>query len=533
MRGGPQPPPRNQWVEYLVRPLLIGVMCGCVAVSLVELVRVLFPRWNGTFLVAGCVLAALEANYSYRLIRAKSLRGTDWLRFRVVEILLFFPVLKLGSYLGDSLPGVVADIRSWPQYPERLFDTETLAAFLLAILAWRVATETVEDFDRLNDPPHFHRGEIPPFESLTGRFFSGGLILLLTSGLTRIGLAEVLNLSRPSVPGLIVNVLVYFVLGLVILGQVRYVTLRRRWQAQQITISPELAGRWLRYSLAFIGLVAALAFLLPTSYTLGLLQVVGWVVGLIAGIIAYVGVLLFYLITLPLAWLASLFGGQPMPAPSLPPPRQLPPIDQAGQPLPNWIQILKSLVFWGAVLGMLYYVVRSYVRDHPELLASLANLRLIRALSSLWQAVWSWLGGWGRTLAGHVPRGLARRLVRRGGPSERGFGFLRLRGLSPRAQVLYYYLSVLQRAAQQGLARRPAQTPDEYRATLGPSLPQVRQDVDELTDAFVEARYSRHPVVSDQAQRVRLSWQHIKLALRAIRHKKEGDASRTLSDKSR
>jgi hypothetical protein len=523
MKREPQPLLPNHWVEYLLRPLLIGVMCGCVALSLVELVRVIFPQWNGTFLVAGCVLAALEANYSYRLIRARSLRGLDWLRFRIIEILLFYPVLKLGSYIGDSLSSIVADIASWPRYPERLFDAETLVAFLLAVIAWRVATVTVEDFDRLNDPPHLHRGELPPFESLTGRFFWGGFILLATSGLTRIGLAEVLNLSRPSVPGLIANVLVYFVLGLVVLGQVRYVTLRRRWHSQQVRISPDLARRWLRYSLIFIGLVAGLAFLLPTSYTLGLLQVIGWTVGLIVGVIAYVGTLLFYLITLPLAWLASLFGGHPMPNPTPPPPRQLPPVDQAGQPLPDWIQILKSFVFWAVVLGMLYYVVRSYVRDHPELVASLANLRLMRALRRLWEAVWGWFRGMGRGLADRMPRSLTRRLGRRGGASEPGFGFLRLRGLSPRAQVLYYYLSVLQRAARQGLARRPAQTPDEYRATLSPHLPQVQPEVDELTQAFVEARYSRHPIVADQAHRLRTSWQHIKLALRAIRGKKDDD----------
>jgi xanthine/uracil permease len=53
---------RYPWVENIFRPLVIGVMFACIALSLVELVRLFFPDWNGTFLVLLCVLAALEAN---------------------------------------------------------------------------------------------------------------------------------------------------------------------------------------------------------------------------------------------------------------------------------------------------------------------------------------------------------------------------------------------------------------------------------------------------------------------------------------
>ncbi len=56
------------------------------------------------------------------------------------------------------------------------------------------------------------------------------------------------------------------------LGQVRFATLRKRWQAQETKIVIT-AGRWVRYSLALIGLAAFLAFLLPTGYTVGLLEV--------------------------------------------------------------------------------------------------------------------------------------------------------------------------------------------------------------------------------------------------------------------
>ncbi|NIO71262.1 MAG: hypothetical protein GTN71_20065, partial [Anaerolineae bacterium] len=69
-----------------------------------------FPAWNGTYLIVGCVLVALEANYSYRLIRARQLRGTDVLRFRAVEMAMFFILLKIGGYVGDSWADVLADV---------------------------------------------------------------------------------------------------------------------------------------------------------------------------------------------------------------------------------------------------------------------------------------------------------------------------------------------------------------------------------------------------------------------------------------
>ena len=77
---------RSPWVQNLFRPLAIGVMVGCIALSVVGLVRLFAPTWNGVYLVVGTVLAALEANYSYRLIRTRKVRGPDVLRFRAVEM---------------------------------------------------------------------------------------------------------------------------------------------------------------------------------------------------------------------------------------------------------------------------------------------------------------------------------------------------------------------------------------------------------------------------------------------------------------
>jgi hypothetical protein len=513
------------WIENLFRPLVIGVMFGCIALSLVELVHLLAPAWNGTYLVAGCVLAAMEANYSYQLIRARALRGIDVLRFRVIELVLFFILLRIGGYLGDNWADVLADIQTWPRYPSGIVDLETAAAFVLAFLSWHVSTQTVRDLERLDEPPEHHRDYVSPMDSLAGRFFWGGAVLLIAAGLTRIGIAELLNLSRPSVPGLVLNVLVYFLLGLVMLGQVRFATLHKRWKAQGIKVADDLPRRWVRYSLALIGLAAFLAFLLPTGYTVGLLDTAGWILGAMLGVMAYIATLLFLLVTLPLTWLFWLLSkllGEPAPAPqgrlSLPPLAQQP----SGGVAPNWLEILRSLLFWIVALGIVFYVVRSYLRDHPEVREALLALGPIRALRRWWMALWQWLGRWVQSAGERIPRRFLSLPLARRKPSRESFRVFRLGALAPREQILYYYLSILRRASQRGFPRRPAQTPDEYRTTLEPNLPEAREEMNLLTQAFVEVRYSRHGVEPDQVRRVRASWQQVKAALNAIKRKLEG-----------
>lgn len=510
---------RGLWLESLFRPLVIGVMFACIAVSLVDLVHLVFPAWNGAFLILGCVLAALEAGYSLQLIRAMALRGSDLLRFRIVEIAMFLLLLKIGSYLGDSWADVLRDIQSWPSSPLSIIDLEFVAASILTIISWNVSTQTARDFERLNDPTPHHFEHISPMESLASRFFWGGGMLLITTGLTRIGIAQLLNLRRPSVPGLVLNVLVYFLLGLVMLGQVRLTSLRRRWRAQEIRVADDLASRWVRYSLAFIGLTACLAFLLPTSYTLGLLDVIGWLLGVVLGIITFIAALLFWLVTLPIAWLLSLVGeGLVAPFPRQPL-SQPAPGDLAPGPAPDWFQILRSLVFWALALGMIFYVVRSYVRDHPGLGQILSGLWPVRVLRSLWVALQGWWGKWKQAVREHMPHAFLHWPGRSATSPERPWRFFRLGALPPRSQIIYYYLSILGRAAQRGFARRRNQTPYEYEATLEANLPWAQEDMETLTQAFVEARYSPHAVEANQARRIRNHWQRVKAALRAIKGK--------------
>ena len=181
-------------------------------------------------------------------------------------------------------------------------------------------------------------------------------------------------------PRLVLNVLAYFLLGLALLGQAHWITLREQWKTHQTQVAGGLAARWVQFSLALLALAALIAFLLPTSYTVGLLDAIMQVIG----ILVYAVTILFLLVSFAVGaffrLLQSLFGLNAPAGPAqrlrLPPLRFQSPIQEQPSGLPSWLEALRTIVFWAIAVGMIAYVVRSYLRDHPGVLRALARLPL-------------------------------------------------------------------------------------------------------------------------------------------------------------
>lgn len=513
---------RDKWVDNVFRPLAVAGMMGSIALSFVNLIRLFFPSWNGAYMVVACVLAALEANYSYRLIRARDLRGSDVLRFRATEIALFFVLLRVGSLIGLGWRGMCEELRAWPQEPWRILDLEVGYAFVLTLLSWTASTRTTYDLERIGEPPVRDKYYVYPVDALTSRFFWGGAMLLWTAGITRIGISALLNLSRPSVPGLVLNVLIYFVLGLVMLGQIQHARLSHRWRKEGISIPRELSGHWVRYTLLFLGLTGLIAFVLPTGYTLPLLDVVSIVIGALLYVFNVVFQLAVLLFILALTPLARLFGGDLQRRPIDPgPPPQLPRTPVGGS-APNWFEVVRSVVFWVLALSVVIYIVRSYLEDRPELVKTVMTLKPFRAARRILFAIRRQLA----QLIGEARRRIPTRMrLRERATTEdqpagdKRFPFFRLGGLSRHERTLYYYLSILRRAARQGYPRGSSQTPYEYDAKLGPNLPEGEEELGRLTEVFVETRYSTHPVGAAEEKRVRVAWKKVRSALRALKRR--------------
>ncbi len=493
------------WIEHGFRPLVAGLMLSTIVWALAELLHTLSPAWGAAWLAGYSGLAAVAAYYSYRYVDAQRWDTTHQIRFRLAEVVLL--------YFGAQVLLTIVDPGYDLLQQLRRFDFISVGTFVVVLLSWMLGGLIASDLARIGEPPEQVPGYRTPLESLAGRFFVGGAVLLVLTGLNRVALADLLNTDRPPVPGLVINVLIYFVLGIALLGQVRYSALLERWGAQQLRVAPSLGMTWVRYSLIFAALVALLALLLPTHYTVGLLDTLRTLVG----ILGMLGMLLIWLILALLSLPFALLGLGQTPAPPQPPalPFTPPPAEPAGPGMdPVVAELLKSALFWLVIGAVAVYALRGYLQQHPALLAAVRRLAPLRALIAGLGALWGWLRGRRAALATSARQAVTRlRAARATVPRLPTLG--RAPALTPREQVRQYYLRVLQRAEAHGFPRRPPQTPSEYDAALAPALPAAHPDMARLTRAFEEARYSAHPVGPAEADAALAAGKQVEAALDA------------------
>ncbi len=518
---------RSRWADNFFRPLLITIMIMCFNISLVNLVRLFNPAWRGTYFLIGMLLTTVEAIYSYRVLRSWRSRGISILRYRIGEWTVLFLMLRILSFAGKPIPRIWAELQLIWQDPFNNFITiEFFILWMLAFIAWLVATNTMADFEELHDPP-FRWNNTLPLDNLATRFFWGGIILVLISGITqwilRAGLPILTDFQRPSLGGIIFNVLVYFTLGLVLLSQAHLTSLLVRWKIQKITVASDLVKQWAKYGFLFLGLITLVAFFLPTNYTLGFLASAAIVIRYLLAILMFIYELLLLLIFLPFVWLLSLLGQSPeMPAPAPIQPPLFPESAPEARPTIPWLEAIRSLIFWLVALAMIWYLVKIYLNDHPELTELLTSFKPVGFMINLLKQLWQQLRRLVRMGVGMIPKKVT--LSEPEGEtvaSTRQWSWFGLRGLPPRQRILQYYLNILKRAESGGPVRKTGQTPYEYEPNLSQVVPDAQMEVKALTQIFVRARYSRENFDEEQVTRVKGQWQQIRQALKNLRKRRQ------------
>lgn len=251
-------------IRDFLLPLASAVMVACIAVSLVALSYTLGSTWHSDYLVPLAALVSIEAYFSARI--------GGHIRLRIVELGIIYAVLEPVDALAN---GGTLQAALTPH-----FDESDLPGAILLLFVWLGVREMAEML------PEIHKSLEPTrvVSALALRFVAGGIFLFIVAGFSQRSLAGDMGLHETAASGPLLNVLVYFLLGMVILSYVQYESMQQRWAIQDIRIVGDLQGSWLRLTAALLVLALIVAVILPTTEVFGLGTLIGAIWQVLAGL---------------------------------------------------------------------------------------------------------------------------------------------------------------------------------------------------------------------------------------------------------
>lgn len=527
----------NQRAFRLLGYLLVFFMMVCGILTVGNLIHTLVPHWHSGVIAGILLFIVTDRLYTFRQLKALTFLTFDWTLAIGAQWVIIMLLTRLLLSYANGLDALRADLLLLGRgYITDLVTPEFVVGMLLALLIWFFVGQFLYVLDDIgleqetsSDPESAAvQGEpVPAHQRLVTLAFSVGIVLVVLTAMARLDYRAMFadtqglpSLRFTRFAGAEAGVLLYFVFGLALLSLSRLMSLQTHWNQMRIRVSSaNLYRQWGVYSLLFLVLLAMIVSLLPAGDSLGFFSLLGMLFNYLVDILFFLGQLVLSLLLLLFSLPFALFGqGPPVWQPSAPlPPVSLPPAPPASPPANNALwALVRSILLWGTLAVVILYAVRQFLGQHGGLGMALRTLRMTNWLILAWQWLYRQASSARLSVSLTIGDGWQRLVTRLGGTrSVPGLRPFRLRALDPRRQVYFFYLAMVRRGGEQGLSRKPSQTPDEYAGFLEKALPSVGEDIDALTEAFITARYSRREVDAGDAGRVKSLWARIRRALQA------------------
>lgn len=527
-------------IEEGIRPLAIAAMLTCIAVSISGLALEFATSWPSAAFAIIVFVVSLEGIHAQRRLARQRPTPEDRWRFHFVEVVVLLLLVRFGLYLSYGARRLLDDLRAWTANIASFFDATFIVVGLLALGFWALAKSVSQAIQAMEtspiervpssttDPNSYLRDTMPGrgrtdrqslLNRIVGIFFWGGVVLLILSGLGRVDLRQLVALEHARSSGVVVNALIYFVLGFLIVSEAQYTILKANWDLQGIPLLGRLGRRWLYLVVGFLLLVGLIAAVLPAGYSVGILDALAAATRWIVWAVVQVTFFVVFAISWLLGSAIQLLMGKPTSmGPAGTAPRMVPPPEPIASEGTGWAwwPLVRSLIFWLVLTGVIGYSLFHFIGDRWGIVRWLSGARLWRWLRQMWGGMWRGAGRVATRVRAEVAQRLAARRAR---AAARTWRYFSLRGMSPRDRVRYFYLSVLHRSAREGIGRPPAATPLEYEAMLAEHLPDANDDLHRLSQAFVEARYSEHSITHHDAEAAKGGWQRVRRALAHLRRR--------------
>lgn len=522
-----------------LRPFLIAVLVTSLLLGFIAVVQAVAPRPTWRFLYPVVFFAALEGILTTRWLRHPDRRQLNRALYRLAEYTVLALILRFLTWaLTDTFP----DLETWRLYflsPLSFLDSTYFIFLLAAYFAWQRGIVFSTLFERLalshaevvyyslpqeeqrrsyEDRP-IDRERPAVFSALIQQWLGGGFLLALAAAITTVDVTTVVdfqglqNIARLGLPPLMLGaLLVYFLLGLWLISQARLTMMRSRWIAEGLETPPAMMRTWNRAALSLLLLIAFIAAFLPIGSTIGFARLLQIVVGVTYGVVQ----LLFLLFSFILYALLSLIGsapegeGEPPFGMEQPAPAPLP----TAEPLGETATLLLGAFFWTVVAIAAVIAVVFFLQDRGYRFGTGFFARWWQRFREWLSAFWLGASRQATSLTHAVRSRLGREEEQAGTEKGSSWRFIRVNALPPTEQVRYFYLSTVRRAGEQGVPRGPGETPSEYAQDLREKWPEADAEIEALTGAFLEARYSRHSFSTEDVHPVKRVWRRVRAALR-------------------
>jgi len=548
----------DPWTRRLVRPVLIAAMATAPAVALLVIVQLGAPEEPWSMLTLLCFFAALEGAYTTAWLHHPDSRGVDRSIYRAAELLLLVVLSRIVSWVlfGDGVPSP-AEMRLYLAAPLSFFLAGGFITTVLAtLLAWWLAVSAARTFTQLDvseaelqfytlslaeqkaqaddRPIQIPRQRLQ--EQYLRQWLTGGMVMVLLAALSTYETSQWMTVTNPFEitrlgldPGMLLALLVYFLAGLWLLSHARMLRLNALWLFDGVAKEVSLERGWQRSSLLLLLLIALGAAFLPIGSSFAISRILSAALNGLLYVIGMIYSAIGFLFAALLASLTNTVGEEPIPTPEIAPmptPVVPPPTTPPPTASPELTFIITS-AFWALLIAIVIGALMFFLRErgyHVEW----GQVRGRWATMSEWlKAFWLNL----RRRARRARRELRERWMPHPAPPTQDKNpvprprFFRLKALPPREQIRYYYLATVRRAGERGVVRRPHETPLEYAEGLKAHWPEAQEDLEGLTDAFLEARYSPQPIEKSAAERIRDVWKRVKARLRASKEADGGQPS--------
>jgi hypothetical protein len=544
----------SQWMRYVIRPLSLAILVLSLLTGVVALIRgvTLDQRWSA--LLIFLLLVALEAIYTTNWLRHPDRLRLDRTTYRAAELFLIVILVRIvsGIVFNEPFPRA-ADLRIYLGNPLAFFmNGPFIVSLLLTLITWRLAVVLSKIFSRLEvsefelryySLPLAQRKAISEDQPIQGGrrklvnsfaqyWVWGGILLAITVGLSSLEIRSFDFFKNPLAMGslglqpiLLIMMLLYFGIGFWLLSQAKLMEMNARWLVNNITKDEQMERRWQRSTLLILFLIGLIAAFLPIGPTLA----IGRILRALIYVLLFIINGIIFLLSIPVVLLLSLLSNKPIeevePLPPMIPevPSYNPPAELSS--LGEIVAMVFSSAFWSILAVVLVLALLFFLRERK-------NLSHIKSAAELWQQFKSWLQEfyWRFRLRFEavrlqLPVRLARERKRdkKGEDRKRRWRFIRLSALAPREQIRYFYLSTVRRAGEKGVKRESAETPLEYAEDLKDGWPEVEEEVSELTEAFLEARYSDKEITSDDVPEVKETWKDVRRQLKKPSSPDQGD----------